>query len=94
MAFMPFGAAGIFVAILAATMMFAAMPGRGAGAGLRFGLLLGVFVVGATVMVNHATITFATDHSMKMTLAACIEWMSVGTVIGVVYKPSAAGRRL
>jgi uncharacterized membrane protein YdcZ (DUF606 family) len=46
-----------------------------------------VFVVGATVVVNHATINFVADHSIKMAVAALAEWVLVGGVIGLVYTP-------
>jgi hypothetical protein len=88
MANMPLGAAAILLAITAATMMFAASAFRGLSGGLWFGLLLAVFAIGSGVVVNYATITMNEDHASRMMLAALGEWLVVGAVIGLIYRPS------
>lgn len=87
MANMPLGAAGILLAITAATMLFAASGFRGLGGGLGFGLLLAVFAIGSGVVVNFATINMTEDHASRMVLASLGEWLVVGAVIGLIYQP-------
>lgn len=87
MANMPLGAAGILLAIIAATMLFAASGFRGLGGGLGFGLLLAVFAIGSGVVVNFATINMTEDHASRMMLASLGEWLVVGAVIGLIYRP-------
>lgn len=87
MAYMPLGAAAILLAITAATMMFAASAFRGLSGGLWFGLLLAVFAIGTNVVVDYATINLTEDHASRMMLAALGEWLVVGAVIGLIYRP-------
>jgi hypothetical protein len=90
MAYMPFGAAGIFVAMIAAVLLFARGNYRpGAAGGVVFGFLLALFAIGAAVVVNYATLNISGDHAAKMIAAALGEWLLVGTVIGAVYGPGA-----
>ena len=86
MAYMPIGAAGIALAMVAAAMLLAVSSFRGIAGGLQFGLLLGVFAIGSGVVVNYATITMSEDHAARMVLAALGEWLLVGAVIGAVYR--------
>jgi hypothetical protein len=88
MAYMPVGAAGILLAMVAATILFArGNRRRGGAAGALFGLLLAMFTIGSCVVVNYATLNMTSDHALKMIAAASGEWLLVGTVIGVVYRP-------
>ncbi len=87
MANMPLGAAGILLAITAATMMFASSAFRGLSGGLGFGLLLAVFAIGSGVVVNFATINMTEDHASWMVLASLGEWLLVGAVMGLIYQP-------
>jgi len=89
MEFMPIGAAGVALAMVAAAMLLAVSTFRGIAGGLQFGLLLAVFAIGSGVVVNYATITMSEDHAARMVLAALGEWLLVGAVIGAVYRPRA-----
>jgi hypothetical protein len=89
MAYMPVGAAGLAVAMFAATILFANSPRpAGLASGLAFGFLLAVFTIGTCVIVNFATLNMTTDHAVKMGVAALAEWLVVGAVIGLVYRPT------
>ena len=55
----------------------------------QFGLLIAVFSIGTNVVVNYATLNMTEDHAARMVLAALGEWLVVGAVIGLVYKPRA-----
>jgi hypothetical protein len=43
--------------------------------------------------VNYATLNIGRRHSLEMAIAGFIEWMLVGIIIGLVYKPSPAGAK-
>jgi hypothetical protein len=87
MAYMPIGAAGLVLAMVAAAMLFAVSVFRGLSGGLQFGLLIAIFSIGTNVVVNYATLNMTEDHASRMVLAALGEWLVVGAVIGLVYKP-------
>ena len=89
MQYMPIGAAGLVLAMVAAAMLFSVSGFRGAMGGLQFGLLLAVFAIGTGVVVNYATLNMTEDHASRMIVAALGEWLLVGTVIGLVYRPRA-----
>ena len=87
MAYMPIGAGGVLLAMIAATLLFASGSRRGPVGGLRFGLLLAMFAIGAGAVVNYATLNITGDHAVKMIVAALGDWLVVGTVIGAAYGP-------
>lgn len=89
MEYMPLGAAGLVLAMIAAAMLFAVSVFRGAGGGLQFGFLIAVFSIGTNVVVNYATLNMTEEHAARMVLAALGEWLVVGVVIGAVYRPKA-----
>jgi hypothetical protein len=86
MEYMPIGAAGVVLAMIAAAMLFAVSSFRGIAGGMQFGLLLAVFAIGSGVVINYATLTMTEDHASRMVLAAFVEWVLVGAVIGAVYR--------
>jgi hypothetical protein len=87
---MPFGLAGIFMAILVFAMIYAiTCAGKGGiGQGARLGLLFGIFMVGAFVGVNYGTIQISGKLALELALNEMIEWTLVGIVVGLVYKPA------
>ena len=93
-AFLPLMFAGLFVAIAAASMIYAKgyEGGSGAAEGLRFGVLLGVFVVFAFSSVNYATLIIGRKLALMAAAAGFVEWTAIGVVIGLVYKPAAVPR--
>jgi hypothetical protein len=95
MAFMPYLFVGIFIAMVAAAYIYAKgyEGGSGVAEGARFGVLMGIFVATAFAGVNYATLNIGRRHSLVMAAAAFVEWTLIGIVIGLVYKPSAAGAR-
>jgi hypothetical protein len=89
---LPVGLTGIFVAILvfAAIYAKASQPGRGAGQGAQLGLLFAIFMEGAFVAVNYATINISTKLGLELAASELIEWTLVGIVVGLIYKPASA----
>jgi hypothetical protein len=90
MAFLPLMFAGVFVAILAAAIIYAKgyEGGNGLAEGGRFGVLLGLFVVFAFSGVNYATLIINKKLAGMTAAAAFVEWAVVGVVVGLVYKPA------
>ena len=62
--------------------------GRGGVEGARLGLLIGIFMVGAFVAPNYATMHISGKLALEMALSAPIEWTLAGIVIGLIYKPA------
>jgi hypothetical protein len=90
MSYMPVLAAGAFVAVLAATFIYSKgyEGGSGVQEGLRFGGLIGLFCVGYVAMVNYAVLNIGRRLALSMAAAGFVEWLVVGVVIGLVYKPA------
>src|SRR5262245_3793551 len=78
---------GIFVAMLAAVVMYSKgmEPEGGAAQGLRFGVLLGVFLGVLFASISYGTLNIGRKLTAMMAVAGIVEWILVGTVIGVVY---------
>lgn len=88
MAVMPVGLVATFIAILVAAIFFA-MSNRGrsgAAAGARFGVLMGVFVVCASVFHNYVNLNIGLRLVVGQAVAYFFQWIVIGTVIGLVYK--------
>jgi len=92
---MPVGLAGIFLAIVVFATIYAKVyeRGSGAGKGARLGVLFGIFMVGAFVAVNYATIAISGKLALELTASELIEWTLVGVTIELIYKPSTATAR-
>lgn len=89
-AFLPLMFVGLLVAIVIAATMYAKgyEGGSGAAEGLRFGLMLGAFVLFAFGGVNYAVLNIGKRLALYAGAAGFVEWTLIGLVIGLVYKPS------
>jgi hypothetical protein len=89
--YMPFIFVGSFLAMLAASYIYAKgyEGGSALKEGLGFGLAIGLFAAGYASIINYATLNIPSDHGMAMAAAAFVEWILAGIVIAVIYKPSA-----
>jgi hypothetical protein len=83
--------AAMLVAIFVLAVLYAMVyPGRsGVAEGVRFGALIGVFVVCAFVVHNHMLLNIGLTLTLMQAAAYFIQWTVVGTVIGLLYKRSA-----
>ena len=95
MAFLPLMFAGLFIAIVAVAVIYAKgyEGGSGAAEGARFGFLLGVFVVFAFVAVNYAVLEVGRKIAVMTAAAGFVEWLAIGLVIGLVYRPASGSPR-
>lgn len=85
---MAVGMLGILVAIAAAATIFARMHPTGAGIkdGMKFGVILAVFVLGSFVLHNHMLLNIGWRQSVLQGVAYAAEWFAVGVVISLVYR--------
>lgn len=94
-AYLPLMFVGILLAMLVAAYVYAKGCEGGAGLreGLRFGVCLGVFVVGATYFVDYAILNIGRRLAASMAVAGFVEWLLAGVVLGLVYKPATLPRQ-
>lgn len=94
-AYMPILFGGIFIAMLAASFIYAKgyEGGPGAAEGLRFGIVVGLLATGYSAIVSYAILNIGSRLGASMMWSSLIEWIVAGVVIGLVYQPAAAGAR-
>ena len=87
--YMPFGLASVLVALFAAVVLYAGWCSgtSGAGRGLQFGLLMGVFVACIHPISNLITMNMDKKLGLEIAASNAIGWILAGLVIGLVYKP-------
>jgi hypothetical protein len=85
---------GIFVAILVAVVIYAkGIESKGGAAeGMRFGALIGVFAGVLFASISYGTLNIGRKLTAMMAAAGIVEWILVGTIIGVVYRVERAPR--
>jgi hypothetical protein len=85
---MAVGMVGILLAIGVAAVIFARMHPAGAGVaeGLKFGVLLALFVLGSFVLHSHMLLNIGWRQSTLQGIAYSAEWIAVGVVISLVYR--------
>jgi len=95
MSHMPAAMVGILLAVVALAVLYAwgcPQPlemGSRALSGLIFGVLIGVFVVGAFVLHNFANLQIGAKLAAQQAIAYFAEWVIVGLLIGLIYRPVA-----
>jgi hypothetical protein len=92
MSFMPLGFVCTLIAAFVVAMMYAkgCAAGLGLAESLRFGLLIGIFVMCAHVGHNYAVFNIGGKLAVELAISALIQWTLVCAVIGIIYKPAAA----
>jgi len=89
---MPGGMAAMFVAMLVLTVLYSMLyrSGGGLAEGGRFGALIGVFAICSFVVHNYVNLNIGLKLTIQQSVAYFIEWLVVGIVIGLIYKPVVA----
>ncbi|HXB81864.1 MAG TPA: hypothetical protein VNU22_00750 [Candidatus Acidoferrum sp.] len=87
--YMPLGFAGTFIAALALAMIYAAAHRGKSGAleGLRFGALIGVFIIGAGVAHDFVILNVGLNLALVEASGQFFGWLLAGIVIGLIYRP-------
>jgi hypothetical protein len=89
MKYMPIGMASVLVGLFAATVLYAKWCGgvSGAAIGLRFGLLMGVFVACIHAISNLVTMNMNLRLGLEIAFSTFVGWVLAGITIGAVYRP-------
>ena len=87
---MPFGMAAMLIAILALAVLYAMAYRGGPGLveGARFGVLIGIFALGAFVVHNYVNLNIGLKLTLQQAVAYFLEWVITGLVIGLIYRPA------
>jgi hypothetical protein len=90
MAYMPFLFGGVFLAMLAASFIYAKGYEGGAGLmeGARCGAALGVFAAGYAAIIGYSITNIGRKMAGELAVANLVEWTINGIIIGLVYKPA------
>jgi hypothetical protein len=95
MSYFPIGIAATLVAMIVLAAIYAKGYEGGPGVleGLRFGALIGIFIVFAVVADEYVTLNIGARLALFMAAGRFIGWLIVGLAIGLVYKPASTGSR-
>jgi Protein of unknown function (DUF1761) len=87
---MPVAMVATFVAIVVLTVLYAMIYQGGSGVveGARFGALIGVFAIGTFTVHNYVNLNIGWKLTVEQSVAYFVEWVVVGIVIGVIYRPA------
>ncbi len=90
--YIPLGLVSTLLAIVVLAAIYAKgyEGGSGLKEGLRFGLLVGLFMVCAVVGDEYVTLNIGRGLATAMAAGRLVEWIVVGATIGLVYKPAVA----
>ncbi|MGA7684134.1 MAG: hypothetical protein WCC32_06250 [Terriglobales bacterium] len=92
MSVMPIGMAATLIAILIVAIIFAMTShqgGSGTIEGARLGVLIGIFVVCGFVLHNYVNLNIGLKLASVQAVTYFVQWIIVGIVIGLIYKPLA-----
>jgi hypothetical protein len=91
MSVMPIGLGATFMAILVVAIIFAMIYPGGSGIteGVRFGVLMGLFVVCGFVLHNYVNLDIGLKLALGQAVTYFFQWTIIGIVIGLIYKPLA-----
>ncbi|MGB6383909.1 MAG: hypothetical protein WBD25_02150 [Terriglobales bacterium] len=93
MSHMPVGMAAMLVSILSLAVIYAMLHqdisgiAEGARSGAIFGVLIGVFAIGAFVLHNYLNLNIGLKLTVQQAVAYFVEWVVTCTVIGLIYRP-------
>jgi Protein of unknown function (DUF1761) len=87
---MPVAMAATFVAIVVLAVLYAMIYHGGSGVveGARFGALIGVFAIGTFTVHNYVNLNIGWKLTVEQSVAYFVEWLVVGIVIGLIYRPA------
>ena len=87
---MPYGMVTILISIVVVAVLYAKMypAGGGIASGAYLGALIGIFSVCTFVVHNYVNLNIGLALTLYQGIAYFIQWVIVGTTIGIIYKPS------
>ena len=89
MSHMPAGMAGMFLSMVVLAVLYSMTYQGGSGLveGARFGVLIGLFVIGAFVLHNYVNLNIGLTLALISAVAYFLEWLVACIVIGLIYRP-------
>jgi hypothetical protein len=86
---MPTGMAAMLLGMLTLAVLYALIyrGGSGLAEGARFGALIALYSLCSFVIHNYVNLNIGWKLTMQQAIAYSIEWLAVGIVIGLIYKP-------
>ena len=86
---MPYGMVGILISIVIVAVLYAKIypAGGGIASGAYLGALIGIFSVCIFVVHNYVNLNIGLALTLYQGITYFIEWVIVGTAIGIIYKP-------
>lgn len=89
---LPLGFAAMLIGFLAFAYAYAKgyEGGNGAMEGLRFGLLIGVMLVGFSIVWNYILVPISGSFAIASAVDYLGEYAIYGAIVGAIYKPRAA----
>ncbi len=90
MSHMPSGMVAMFVAMVVLAVLYALLYRGGPGLfeGARFGALIALFFVCTFVVHNYVNLNIGLTLTLQQAIAYSVEWIAVGIIIGLIYKPA------
>lgn len=90
MKLMPYGMVSILISIVVVVVLYARIypAGGGIASGAYLGALIGIFSVCIFVIHNYVNLKIGLVLALYQGVAYFIQWVVVGAVIGLIYKPS------
>jgi len=88
MSHMPVGMAAMLLSMVSLAVLYALLYQGGSGLkqGARFGALIGLFAIGSFVLHNYVNLNIGLKLTLQQSVAYFIQWLSVGIVIGLIYR--------
>lgn len=85
----PAGMAAMLLGMLTLAVLYALIyrGGPGLTEGARFGALIALYSLCSFVIHNYVNLNIGWKLTMQQAVAYSIEWLAVGIVIGLIYKP-------
>ena len=86
---MPYGMIAILIGIVVVAVLFAKIypTDGGIGSGASLGALIGILTVCIFVIHNYVNLNIGAALTFEQSIAYFIEWLAVGMVIGLIYRP-------
>jgi hypothetical protein len=89
MGYLPYGFAGTLVAMFIASAIYGlGYKSGGVGSGLRFGFLLGLFMIFGCVIHDYVIINVGIGVELVEGLGQLVGWSLAGLAIGLIYRPT------
>ena len=87
---MPYSMVSILISIVVVAVLYAKIypAGGGIASGASLGALIGIFSVCIFVVHNYVNLNIGVALTLYQGITYFIEWVIVGTAIGLIYKPS------